>query len=129
MFFGRARASAPFPQTDDLIGTGRLEGRNEAKNYPGEDGDKERESQHAHIDRYFVEPRKISRSEPQQRIFQHDDCDKSDNAGDRSQQYAFRQQLADEAAAAGAEGQADCDFALTTGSASQQQVRDINAGN
>ena len=127
-FFDRARASAAFSQTGDLVGTCGLQCRDEAKNYSGEDGDKKREQQHSDIDRDFVEPRKISRSEPQQGIFQHDDRDKSDNAGDRSQQHAFGEQLTDEPAATRPERQADCNFALASSSPRQQQVRDIDAG-
>ena len=100
----------------------------EAKNYPGEDGDKKREEQYSDIDRDFIEARKVSRSEPQQRIFQHDDCDKSDNALDRSKHYAFGEQLTDEPAAARSQRQADCNLALASSSACQQQVRDIDAG-
>ena len=51
----------------------------------------------------------------------------SDAAGER-QQHAFGQQLADDAAAAGADRGADRDLALPAGGADQQQVGDVGAG-
>ena len=44
------------------------------------------------------------------------------------EQHAFGEQLADDAAAAGADGGADGDLARAAGGARQQQVGDVGAG-
>ena len=57
---------------------------------------------------------------------QRADC-RSGAGADRSEHEAFRQQLADQAAAARADRQSDPDLALTAGRARQQHVGDVGA--
>ena len=79
-------------------------------------------------DVHFIEARDIGRREAEDGIFQEENRDQRDYARDQRKERAFGDELACEAGTAGAQREADGDFAAASGSAREQKVGDIYAG-
>ena len=124
----KARAAAAFTKIFNLAGIGGLQSGSESKKKPGEKRNSEREEKRAGADVHFIEARDIGRSEAEECIFQEEDCDQRDDAGDQREQRAFGEKLSRETRAAGAESKADGYFAAASGSAGEKQIGDIDAG-
>ena len=121
------RSAAAFAQSRlDRAAREAKRGREAAQNAAC-DRDRERESERDGIDARLLEPRHARRA---RRDDPGDEPLRQHEAGGRRRQRqhrAFGQQLAHDAAPAGAERGADGDFASTGGAAREQQVRDVAA--
>ncbi len=123
-----AGAAAAFSEAGDLIGAGGLQGGREAEDHASKNRNQKREEENAWADGHFTQARDICRREIQQGVFQHDHGKQSNASGNESEQYAFGEHLAMRRPRPGTESEADGNFAVASGGAGQEQIREIDAG-
>ena len=75
-----------------------------------------------------VDARKIAGADGQQEWYAPGSEDQPENSADSGKKNAFGEQLADQMAAAGANGGTDGDFALASGGAREQEIGDVGTG-
>ena len=121
------RTAPTFLQRTGHRASGRLERRRRADEQPGHQRDADRERDDGAVHPHFAEARDAERLETGQRVAAPGRDEKPRHRADHRQQQAFRQQLADEPPAAGAERRPHRELALARGRACEQQVGDVRA--
>ena len=116
-------------QIPDQVGASRAQCRRQAGEDAGEKRDASREAEDARIQPEIERQRdrnwQVERGEqPRQPGGQH----QADAGAQDTENHAFGQELTDEAAAAGTDGEADGDLSLTTGGACEQHPGHVRAG-
>ena len=130
----RARAGprTAFLERNVKIGAGSLHCRNQPEQDAGNKRQHQGEDEHPPIGRdggaIRSDARDIARVHGQQRAHAQRRDRQAQNATDRGKQQAFGEQLADNAAAPGADGGSDGDLAGAAHGACQQQAGDVGAG-
>ena len=108
---------------------GGLESRREAEDQAGQDRDGQREEQHPAIHRDVEIERPVDgRSKPIQHAHGHAGDAEAHQAAQQTEQHAFRQELLDQAATAGAQAQPNAHLATSLPRPGQEQVGHVDAG-
>src|SRR6185369_11440934 len=115
------------------IGARGLYGGDESKEDAGEDGNQRSKGQDTPVQRdtraIDADAGDVAGVQRQQAADAEQAEEEAKRAADHGEQHAFGKELLDDAAAAGADGGADGDFARADGGAGQQKVGDVGAGN
>ena len=105
-----------------------MPGRRQPEDQAGDQRHREREDQGRQIDRHLVETREIRRRQREERRHAPARDDGTAEAGGERQHHALGEELADQAAASGADRRAHDDLAAARRGARQQQIGDVGAG-
>ena len=122
------RATPGLLQRSGQAGRRRLERGHHPEDEAGHDRQAERERDHVAVDPHVVQPRNTGRLEPDQHVDAPDRQQQPETAADDAEDDAFGEELADEAAAGGAERAAHRHLAFARRRAREQQVGDVGAG-
>ncbi len=123
-----SRAARAFPEGFLRICIGAMEGWSEAEEDAGDDGNYQGEEQDILIDADFRGTRQAVGRRRQNQAGPPTGEQHTDRCGAQRQQDAFRQQLAHDPSAFGAQRGANGELALARRGARQQQIGDISAG-
>ena len=123
---GSAVAAHVF-QEDGEVGTRRHDRRGETEDEPRDERQPETEEQNADVHLHGAGARQIGGRDGHQRPDAPRAEQQPGGAAGQREHHAFRQQLAHQAPAPGAEGGAHRDFARSRRRAREQQVRDVDA--
>ena len=126
-----AGAVAAFLNRRVEIDARRLQRRYEAEDQAGQQRNRDGEGEHAPVDAdppaVEADARDVARVQRQQRADADDTQDHADRAAGGRKGDTFGQELADDAAAAGADRGADRHLAPPDGRANEEKIRDIRA--
>ena len=114
------------------IGAGELQGGGESEEDAGEGGDGQGEEQHGQAERDLLIARQGEAAGfgdgGGEQVGGPPGEQESERAAGRGEQYGFDEKLAHQAAASGAQCQAEGDLLLTAAGAAEEQVGDVGAG-
>src|SRR3974377_533627 len=120
-------AARPFLQEVLRVSSGAMKGRCEAEQEPGDNGTRQRESKDVQIDSDLFRARQGARRGRQDQVRSETGEQQAGYRPRQRQQYAFSQELTDDASACGAERGPNSELPLPGCGARQQQIRGIRA--
>ena len=126
---GRGRTASCGIEGTGQSRTGGLQCGGETEEKASEDGKSASEHEDAPVDVGVGETRCVGRKSELEKLQTLGGEEESENATEQCEQYAFGEELADDAFAVSTHGETESDFFFTRASAGEGKIGDIDAGN